>query len=137
MAETLECDTADFPTVAAALLGSRAKSLLDPILHLVGGTDDIEAAYRWVVSAYPQFGVVCLVDPETGEAVFFTMRGLNFGLASAPILFCRVPRPAVQLLRRVLGIAITYFYDDFCTIEPEFACPRPDASGHNHASGRL
>jgi hypothetical protein len=59
------------------------------------------------------------------------MRGLNFGLTSAPTLFSRVPRLAIQLLRRVLGIATTYFYDDFCTVNPEFACPRPDASSQS------
>eukprot|EP00962_Isochrysis_galbana_P053854 scaffold25360_cov122-Isochrysis_galbana.AAC.8 len=80
----------------------------------MGGTDDIASAYRMVPSAYPQFSVVCLADPDSGVACFFTMRGLNFGLAAAPTLFGRVPRIATQLLRRVLAVAVTSFYDDFC-----------------------
>src|SRR6056297_2194301 len=49
------------------------------------------------------------------------VRGLNFGLASAPTLFGRVPRLATQLLRRVLAVVVTSFYDDFCVCEPAFA----------------
>ena len=121
MAEALECDSPDFPAVAAALFAQQAAGLGDPILLLRGGTDDIAAAYRMVPSAYPQFTVVCLADPDSGKARFFTMRGLNFGLASAPTLFGRVPRLATQLLRRVLAVVVTSFYDDFCVCEPAFA----------------
>src|SRR6056297_3345138 len=121
MAEALECDSPDFPAVAAALFAQQAAGLGDPILLLRGGTDDIAAAYRMVPSAYPQFTVVCLADPDSGKARFFPMRGLNFGLASAPTLFGRVPRLATQLLRRVLAVVVTSFYDDFCVCEPAFA----------------
>jgi len=38
-------------------------------------------------------------------------RILNFGMAAAPTLFGRVPRVAVQPLRRVLRIAIIAFHD--------------------------
>jgi hypothetical protein len=107
--ESLECDSADFPAVVASLFGRLAVSLGDSILNMTGGTDDIASTYRMIPSANPQCGVVCLADPSDGKAAFFTMRGLNFGLASAATLFGRVPRIAVQLLRRILGVPVTAF----------------------------
>jgi hypothetical protein len=130
LAELLKCDSADYPAMAAALYATYAASPSDQILDLVGGVNDIiEAVYRRVCSAYPQFGAVCAIDPLTGEPMFFTMGGLNSGLATAPVLFSRVPRLVVQLLRRVLGVAVTHFYDGFYTCEPRFAAANQATSG--------
>jgi hypothetical protein len=43
----LKCDSADYPAVAAALYATYATSPSDRILDLVGGVDDIEAAYTY------------------------------------------------------------------------------------------
>eukprot|EP00962_Isochrysis_galbana_P058556 scaffold31705_cov90-Isochrysis_galbana.AAC.1 len=61
---------------------------------LYGGTEDVEAAYRRILSAQPWATVFCLPDPASGEPVFFSLPGLNFGLASAPVSFSRFPRLA-------------------------------------------
>jgi len=58
--------------------------------------------------------------PREGEPCFLTLAGLNFRLASPPVLFSRIPRLA-HLLRRVLAVPVTSFYDDFCTCDPLFA----------------
>lgn len=116
--EALVCDTADFPARAAALLVAElgTEGLLSEGLR--GGTEDVEAAYRRILSASPGATVFCLPDPETGEPCFFSLPGLNFGLASAPVSFSRFPRLAMQLCRRVLAVVLTHFYDDFCVIDP-------------------
>jgi len=119
VSEKLACDTADFPLVVAALFAECTQAG-KPLPRLHGGTDDIEAAYRRALSATPQFTPTALIDPDTGEVVYFTLPGLNFGLSSAPISFNRYPRLAVHLLRRVLAVPVTNFYDDFCTVEPAF-----------------
>jgi len=67
----------------------------------------VEAAYRRILSASPGATTVfCLPDPETGEPCFFTLPGLNFGLASAPVSFSRFPCLAMQLCRRVLAVPV-------------------------------
>jgi len=80
MHERLECDGANFPAVVAALFSEAGAPLGKEKWQLLGGTDDIEAAYRRAMCAMPQFTVVCVYNPETGEAEFFTLYGLNFGL---------------------------------------------------------
>jgi hypothetical protein len=118
MEESLICVTPDFPARAAALLVAVLGADVATGSLLCGGTEDIEAAYRRILAANPGVTVFCLADPETGDPIFFWLPGLNFGLASAAVSFSRFPRLAVQLCRRVLGMAITHFYDDFCIVDP-------------------
>jgi len=121
MHERLECDGANFPAVVAALFSEAGAPLGKEEWQLLGGTDDIEAAYRRAMCAMPQFTVVCVYNPKTGEAEFLTLYGLNFGLSSSPLSFNRFPRLITQLMRRVLAVPLTNFYDDFCTIDPALA----------------
>jgi len=60
MEESLVCDTADFPARAAALLV--AELGMEGLLArgLYGGTEDVEAAYRRILSAQPWATVFCL-----------------------------------------------------------------------------
>eukprot|EP00962_Isochrysis_galbana_P023976 scaffold7312_cov116-Isochrysis_galbana.AAC.4 len=46
MAESLLCDTADFPAAAAALFGRRAASCRDPILRLLGLSQHTSPPYH-------------------------------------------------------------------------------------------
>jgi len=64
--------------------------------------------------------VITIADPVSGETVYFTLPGLNFGLNSAPLASNRYPRIAVMLARRFLGICLDNFYDNFCVCEPDF-----------------
>jgi len=87
---------------------------------IMGGLEDVDAAFRRIACATPQFTVITIADPDTCETVYFTLPGLNFGLNSAPLAFNRYPRIAVMLARRFLGICLDQFYDDFCICEPDF-----------------
>jgi hypothetical protein len=95
MEESLICDSADFPARAAVLIVAELGAKAATASLLWRGTEDVEAAYRRVLSADPGETVFCLADLETGEPVFFTLAGLNFGLESAPVSFSLFPRLAV------------------------------------------
>jgi ferredoxin len=103
MEESLICDTADFPARAAALMVAVLGAEVATQCILCGGTEDVEAAYRRILSACPGASVFCLPDPAMEEPVLFW---LNFGLQSALVSFSRFPRLAMQLCRRVLGIVL-------------------------------
>ena len=109
-------DTADFPARVAALFAAAG---LFPELR--GGTDDIEAAYRRISTAWPQYTVVSQWDPVARRVVFFTLPGFNFGLVSAVHCFNRYPVMVTRAMRRLFGWAGTGYFDDFCTVEPVFA----------------
>lgn len=123
MAERLRCNSADFPAAVACLCASSRKPRRTPSFSYEAAlmTSRRPIGGRRVPCACPNFTVVCAVNPTSGEPCFFTLAGLNFGLASAPVLFSRIPRLAVHLLRRVLAVPVTSFYDDFCTCDPWFA----------------
>ena len=122
MHESLKSDQADFPArvtaVYASVMGSRVASA-----DLIGGTDDIDSAYRRILCALPQFTVVALWHPVERRVVFSTLPGLNFGLQAAVIAFNRFPDLAVrlQVLRGVFAWTGSHYFDDFLTVEPR-AC---------------
>ena len=88
---------------------------------LVGGTDDIDSAYRRILCALPQYTVVALWHPVERRVVFSTLPGLNFGLQAAVVAFNRFPDLAVRLLRGIFAWTGTHYFDDFLTVEPR-AC---------------
>ena len=120
MEESLKSDQADFPARVAAVYAS----VMGPGVassDLVGGTDDIESAYRRILCALPQYTVVALWHPVQKRVVFSTLPGLNFGLQAAVVAFNRFPDLAVRLLRGVFAWTGTHYFDDFLTVEPR-AC---------------
>lgn len=117
-AESLTCDGADFPLRMARAFTER----LAHIPQMLLGTEDLEAAYRRVPTSQPQYTVVALRDPGTGELKFFTMAGHNFGLLSAVLNFNRVPEFFVHVCRRVLSVCTSHFFDDYPVCEPDFSC---------------
>ena len=120
MHESLKSDQADFPArvaaVYASVMGSRVASA-----DLVGGTDDIDSAYRRILCALPQYTVVALWHPVERRVVFSTLPGLNFGLQAAVLAFNRFPDLAVRLLRGMFAWTGSHYFDDFLTVEPK-AC---------------
>ena len=119
LGETITCERSDFPARVAAIFYSMVPEGLDWSFCL--GTEDIEMAYRQCPSRTPQFTVVCLADPATGEPAYFVLPGMNFGLASAVNQFNRIPEAVVAFLRRRCGVCVTHYFDDYCVAEPSFA----------------
>ena len=46
------------------------------------GTDDLDAAYRRVLTATPGYTVAALWDPTAQRVRYFTLAGFSFGLVS-------------------------------------------------------
>ena len=84
-------------------------------------SDDEPAAYTSSPARRPEHTVILCVDPDSGEVSGFIPRGLNFGLKSAPVHYCRKPQLVVTTMRRLLACPVESYVDDFCTAEPDFA----------------
>jgi hypothetical protein len=115
--EKLGCDSPDFSAKVARAFAAEYGKRGMPVPRMMGGTDDLANAYRHVPSCTPQFTVVMMPGPD-GEPAYFTLPGLNFGLASAVLQFNRFPELMVAAARRLLGVACTHFYDDYVVVEP-------------------
>ena len=118
LGETIRCETADFPARAAALF---YRELGEGAWSMCLGTDDISNAYRRLGCRTPQFSVVALPDPSSGEARFFVVSGLAFGLKASVNQFNRVPALLIAFARARLGVCCSAYFDDYCTCEPSFA----------------
>ena len=129
--ERITCGRADFPITVARefakaakvqAAASRAKGIRKKRrLRMRHGTDDLQAAYRRVPVAQPQFTCVAVWNMDEDRVTFHEMHGHNFGLASAVINFNRFPELAVAAARRLLWIVTEHYYDDNDTAEPSFA----------------
>ena len=70
--------------------------------------------------------MVAVADPRpeadggTGVA-YFVLPGHNFGLKSAPVAFNRAAACMSLCSNRLLGICCGHYYDDFLTLEPQYA----------------
>ena len=116
--ERLWCETADLPArIAAAFAAELAGSPCGMLL----GTDDMEAAYRRVLLAAPQYSVVAVWDTDAEEVRLFVMPGFNFGLHSAVLQYNRVSHFMTEAARRLGAVATGHYYDDFVCAEPSFA----------------
>ena len=120
LGETITCETADWPARVALAFELALGSEADP-WSLLMGTDDVSMAYRRLGNRTPQYGVVCQANPETGEACFFILPGMNFGLKAAVNQFNRVAETLVEFARVRLGVCCTHFFDDVAVCEPCFA----------------
>ena len=87
----------------------------------MSGTDDMADAYRHVPCATPQYTVFSLWSSELGRAVFFTLPGFNFGLASAVPQFNRLPELFTAVARTLLHVVCCHYFDDFNVTEPVWA----------------
>ena len=85
---------------------------------LVLGLDDLFAAYRRIPNADSRrYGIVGVYDLEAGEVRWHEVLGLPFGLASAPIIFNRVPALMCVFARAWCGVAVDQFVDDYITVD--------------------
>ena len=119
LAETITCEKADWPARVAALFFELLGS--DGGWSMRGGTEDIELAYRQCPCRTPQYTAFVAVEPVSGEAFFFILPGLNFGLVAAVNQFNRLPELVVAFLRRRCGVVTTHYFDDYCVCEPSYA----------------
>jgi hypothetical protein len=115
MRETIHCVGADFPSVVAREFAKWVES------ECRVGTDDVEAAYRRILNSMPQYTVVALVDPESGQVWYFPMPGFPFGLKSAVVAFNRVEELLIEVSRVLMLVPCGHYYDDAATVEPRFA----------------
>ena len=116
MFETIHCIGADFPALVA-----RAFEAVCPGEECWIGTDDVEAAYRKVLNSKPQYTVVAMVDPGSGDVRYFPMPGFPFGLKSAVVAFNRVEEFLVEISRVLMLVPAGHYYDDGVIVEPRFA----------------
>ena len=59
--------------------------------------------------------MVALPDPSSGEARFFVVSGLAFGLKAAVNQFNHVPALLIAFARARLGVCCSGYFDDYCT----------------------
>jgi len=69
----------------------------------------------------PQYTVVALLDPESGQVRYFPMPGFPFGLKSAVVAFNRVEELLIEASRVLVLVPCGHYYDDAVTVEPRFA----------------
>jgi hypothetical protein len=117
LAETITTESADFPARVASLYSSL---LADSNFSIRIGTEDISSAYRRAACSQPWFTVFAQWDPVRKDVRFFRLVGMNFGLRSAPVNFNRISFAMTRIAVRLLRLACSNFYDDFCIVEPSF-----------------
>merc|ERR1712224_621834 len=115
--ENMVCEQADYPALVSRYFAELAfeRDFGPPAMRV--GTDDLADAYRHMPVEAPNMSVAAQWDPHSNELRYFTMAGFSFGLASAPNQFNRFPETMVAVARRLLGIACSHFYDDYCVCE--------------------
>jgi hypothetical protein len=86
-----------------------------------GGCDDESDAYRNSATRQPEFTVVVVPDPTTGEVYAFIPRGHNFGLGSAPNTYSAKPEFVCAVARRLFAAIVDHYVDDYASCEPQFA----------------
>jgi hypothetical protein len=85
------------------------------------GTDDEPSAFRSSPTSQPQYTVVFVVNPKTGEVEAYIPRGLNFGLRASPPNYCPKPELFVAVARRLLAFIGDHYMDDYVCVEPSWA----------------
>lgn len=130
--DKMRCEKADFPARQADRFarhigrGKRGWSLLH-------GTEDLESAYRKVMTMTPGYSVVAAWDPASGKTRYFTLGGYNFGSIAAVIMFNAIPAVSASAARRLLGVVTSNFYDDFDVVDLDTAgTAAQDALGGFH-----
>ena len=112
--DKLRCSRADSPVVQARRLQREWKrrwprSELPQLNH---GCIDIEAAFRKILTATPQYFAVAEWDEEVGDVVYTELFGCIFGGGAAVTYFNAVPAGSCAAMRRLLCISIDHFFDD-------------------------
>ena len=116
--DKLRCQAADFPARAADRFAERI-GRDSRGWSLIHGTDDVDAAYRRVLTASPGYTVAALWDQASQRVRYFTMAGSAFGLVSSVLYFNAVPACIASAARRLLGLVTDHYFDDFDTVVME------------------
>ena len=109
--ETIVCEEASFPVTAAELFARFWPAHL-PLPELFHSTDDVQLAYRRILSAHPEVTVVAIYNTNAKAVRFYTMRGHNFGLVSAVLSWNRVSTLIGAVCRRIFGVPNAPYFDD-------------------------
>jgi hypothetical protein len=128
--ETVRCPSFEFPARAAAEFSRLRPSNLPQLLL---GCEDIAMAYRTVPNAQPELCVIAIYDFARNDISYYEVYGLNFGLASAPVQFNRVPEFICTVCRCLFYSCIDHYYDDFLIVDVADAAPNcGERNNHGH-----
>jgi hypothetical protein len=119
--ETIACEDAAFPMLAADLFDGAFAALGLPRMPLQHSTDDVDSAYRRMACGHPEATVVAIFDTKIGDVRYYTMNGFNFGLLSAVLAFNRHSQIVAMVARRFFGVCVAGYFDDYDITEPTFA----------------
>ena len=110
--DKLRCNTPDSPARAADCFAERiGRGARGWSLEL--STDDLDCAYRRALVATPGLAVSAFFHPPSGSVRYLTRPGFCFGLVSAVLYFNAIPACTSSAARRLLGLPVDHFYDDF------------------------
>ena len=101
----------------AAIPGNRRN---DPMWTILGGTEDMQAAYRQcpLLSSQVCVAITAVFHPGKG-VLYHEMWGQPFGAGHAVPNFCRIAEHLARIIRKLLYIVTDHFFDDFWIIEPQ------------------
>ena len=99
------------------------ESLVDEEFALLGGSEDLEGAYRQVALPDTQLGVAitAVFSPADNEVKLHELFGQPFGAGHAVPNFYRLAAWLNRASRRLLFIIIEHFFDDYFYLEPRFS----------------
>jgi hypothetical protein len=117
MSETVALPTPEWPVRCAAEFVNLAIMLAIAIPALALGLDDIAAAYRKVPSAEPGLTLISLFCVSRGAVRYFSVHGMNLGLISAVVNFCRVSRFMCAVATRFFSVVCTAYFDDYMIVD--------------------
>ena len=92
----------------------------DPLWKILGGTEDMQAAYRQcpLLSSQVCVAITAVFHPNVGVR-YHEMWGQPFGAGHAVPNFCRIAEHLARIIRKLLFIVTDHFFDDFWIIEPK------------------
>ena len=94
----------------------------DPLWKILGGTEDMRAAYRQcpLLSSQVCVAITAVFHPDKGVR-YHEMWGQPFGAGHAVPNFCRIAEHLARIIRKLLFIVTDHFFDDFWIIEPKIS----------------
>ena len=116
--ETIACEQPSFPAMMCMVFADLNGGIAPFPMH--HSTDDVESAYRRMLSAHPQCTVIAIYDTIERGVRYYTMDGHNFGLITAVLSFNRHSQLMCMIARRLFGVCVAGYFDDYDITEPTF-----------------
>jgi hypothetical protein len=113
VAESLNLPRPEWFALCAAEFHRAAKERGEDTPELSMALDDVSNAFRQIPTGQPEYTVVAIFSVKHGADRYYPVFGHNFGLVSAVINFCRLPRFITAVTARWLSVAATAYYDDY------------------------